>query len=1377
MDFRLLNIIILMLGFTISGFAQNTPGPILLSPENNSNYNQTSKLQLSWLKIDSEESYKVHHSLDSNFAPSAIEENIANNRTNIIISDLQMNTTYFWRVKVDKDSSDWSEVWRFTTTGEPVTPNLVFPPNLANNQQQSLSLIWNSNPENTKYQLHFSASSNFSDTIKFVEQSDTLVDISGLKPNTLYYWRVKPFNIDGHSGSWAEKFEFKTVLATPRQIYPQNFTNNIDTVLSLRWSDVSTASIFNVQISTDELFEDETETISSNTLINKLEIDSLKTNTIYYWKILALNTFSDSSNWSDVYRFKTKLAPPKLVYPSDSTNNMNNDITLKWRSESDFDYYNIQVALDKYFNTILIEEELSTDSIAAVFENWTTYFWRVSGKNNLGDVSNWSKINQFKTKLIQPILVSPEDSSYFVTTSYNFSWENVFGADEYRFQLSEYQNYSTQLLDTTFSGFSFVVDSLSPNSTYYWRVMASNSDADTSVWSNSFSLNTTAIIVETDSIVTELNYSENPTDTIGTFQIHNYGDSEANISSIFIVPDSIYFIESTSVTISPNSTKSIIVFGDTSKIDTGFYFGTIKIIPDETLSPEDTIKIPISTYAIKSVGFIRVDSLNYDTVFVDSKMRESFIFSNADGNYPLQITDYLLVGTDTTAFNIINMPQIISPRDSSTITIEYSPAILDSNKAELFLETNSYPNKHFVITLTGVGKGGRFAETTINSLVQLSDTTFETFTNNNIEVIFINNGNSQITFNTSFTENYFRKIEKISTTKLNAGDSTTITLQYITPNFDTLNIDTLKINHNGIGDSPISIPLSGTFDSLNTSKIIIDKLYVNDKLFTNEDYLFEEKKSISFSLLKNTFEDKENLVFKINYYQGGPSEKQTAIKGGTNKFVIPYQNVTNSGLLFKGELFTKTPINSEVDSVTIFDFKNAQIVFDNYTTPIINVPKSTAGNRAEDAAPKWVLFGFPFADVVSDSIFALFGGINNMEDGEWIVYNYENDLTGFKMFNEYSFNSNSGYFIAQSMQKDFAISYNYKNQTLSKKLTEKIITLQNPGEWNTISNPFTFPVEVDTPAVLYKYDVNNLRYRLTNIMRTGEAYFVEPTITELKLKTYGEYYPDLFPKIAKYINWSVSLLFVGEKGSDEVVVSMLNKEKTKHSKINYLNPPSITNTIDAYIMLDNDLNRYHSNFISTSEGAVWNVHLSNLGTDDQITISTIISGEFPKHFSTLLLDEENMKREILNLTKGGNRIFKLIVGTDRFIKETTNNLNSQLPTEFSLSQNYPNPFGEAIPMGNPSTTIRYEIPVETRHPATAGSVQTPLLGGVGGGLVTLKVYDILGREVATLVNQNQKAGNYEVKFSNKSGGLTSGIYFYRLSSGSYNKTMKMILLK
>jgi len=99
------------------------------------------------------------------------------------------------------------------------------------------------------------------------------------------------------------------------------------------------------------------------------------------------------------------------------------------------------------------------------------------------------------------------------------------------------------------------------------------------------------------------------------------------------------------------------------------------------------------------------------------------------------------------------------------------------------------------------------------------------------------------------------------------------------------------------------------------------------------------------------------------------------------------------------------------------------------------------------------------------------------------------------------------------------------------------------------------------------------------------------------------------------------------------------------------------------------------------------------------------------------------------------------------------------PSDFRLLQNYPNPF-------NPSTKIKFKIS------------KSPLLGGDGrGGLqyVKLVIYDILGNEVTTLVNEELPAGNYEVEFDGSN--LPSGVYFYRLQAGTFVSSKKMILLR
>jgi hypothetical protein len=102
--------------------------------------------------------------------------------------------------------------------------------------------------------------------------------------------------------------------------------------------------------------------------------------------------------------------------------------------------------------------------------------------------------------------------------------------------------------------------------------------------------------------------------------------------------------------------------------------------------------------------------------------------------------------------------------------------------------------------------------------------------------------------------------------------------------------------------------------------------------------------------------------------------------------------------------------------------------------------------------------------------------------------------------------------------------------------------------------------------------------------------------------------------------------------------------------------------------------------------------------------------------------------------------------------------DNQLPTVFSLEQNFPNPF-------NPRTTINYQIPELS--------------------FVTLKVYDVLGKEVATLVSDEKSIGNYEIKFDasllsgsvSAKGGYASGVYFYQIKAGDFVETKKMVLMK
>ncbi len=121
----------------------------------------------------------------------------------------------------------------------------------------------------------------------------------------------------------------------------------------------------------------------------------------------------------------------------------------------------------------------------------------------------------------------------------------------------------------------------------------------------------------------------------------------------------------------------------------------------------------------------------------------------------------------------------------------------------------------------------------------------------------------------------------------------------------------------------------------------------------------------------------------------------------------------------------------------------------------------------------------------------------------------------------------------------------------------------------------------------------------------------------------------------------------------------------------------------------------------------------------------------------------------LNVSDGPMLTINDTFGDATYVRVTdVKKSNNEIPSKFTLEQNYPNPF-------NPSTIIKYSISKSS--------------------MVVLKVYNILGQEVATLVNKEQNSGNYELSFNASK--LSSGVYIYNLTSGSFSSSKKMLLLK
>jgi hypothetical protein len=180
--------------------------------------------------------------------------------------------------------------------------------------------------------------------------------------------------------------------------------------------------------------------------------------------------------------------------------------------------------------------------------------------------------------------------------------------------------------------------------------------------------------------------------------------------------------------------------------------------------------------------------------------------------------------------------------------------------------------------------------------------------------------------------------------------------------------------------------------------------------------------------------------------------------------------------------------------------------------------------------------------------------------------------------------------------------------------------------------------------------------------------------------------------------------------------------------------------------------------VSTSKSSLYYYRINTLGTSvvwstqqkDSLTISG--SGKlFLTHIPTVMRDSL-IRVDTLNLQSNTKIILServpVFLSGNNFIISSIESENEIIPAQYKLYQNYPNPF-------NPTTTIRFSLSQRT--------------------YTTLKIFDVLGREVATLVDGELSPGEHSVAFDAK--GLSSGIYFYRLTAGTFVQQKKMEIVK
>jgi hypothetical protein len=455
----------------------------------------------SWQSVPGAASYQVEVATDSKF--HSVASSGSTSSTSIDVNGLAGGTTYLWHVRADngKKESDWKEGASFATepaeavVQAPVAPGLVSPSNNAKDIPADVTLSWSSVEGADSYRIQISTDANFASTVTDeAGLTATSFGASGLSQGAKYHWRVSAANAGGTS-PWSSKRALTvassesggSALSSPASVDPPSglqVDNITSTSATLSWSGSSSAK-FDVQLNPGSK--------SYSTNSSTLTITSLSPNTTYDWQVRSKSSNGkDTSDWVSGPSFTTLESPPppppKPPAPTGlSAAPTETGATLSWNGSAGATSYRVQVSTKANFPPGQTDQSVTTDTTLVIggLSSQTTYFWRVSATNTAG-TSGWST-SGFTTLGAQASQIPAVPTGLNATlteTGVTLSWNSSVGATSYRVEVSTKANFPPGQTDqdVTTADTSMAVGGLSSQTTYYWRVSATNA-AGTSGWS------------------------------------------------------------------------------------------------------------------------------------------------------------------------------------------------------------------------------------------------------------------------------------------------------------------------------------------------------------------------------------------------------------------------------------------------------------------------------------------------------------------------------------------------------------------------------------------------------------------------------------------------------------------------------------------------------------------------------------------------------------------------------------------------------------------------------------------------------------------------------------------------------------------------------
>ncbi|MBW8034414.1 MAG: T9SS type A sorting domain-containing protein, partial [Planctomycetes bacterium] len=514
----------------------------------------------------------------------------------------------------------------------------------------------------------------------------------------------------------------------------------------------------------------------------------------------------------------------------------------------------------------------------------------------------------------------------------------------------------------------------------------------------------------------------------------------------------------------------------------------------------------------------------------------------------------------------------------------------------------------------------------------------------------------------------------------------------------------------------------------------------------------------------------------LYYARGGASSysqvSMSSPSADTYSGTVPMTAVTPAGVVYY------IAAEDSSGNVSRSDTASIQVQY-----PPGTITSSTAGSAFRYGFPKnkWRLISIP-GDIADTSVSSIIQSPleSAPSDETWKIFQYvgpgPDDYAAAG-----SFASGQSYFLKQVVEEEVHFTLGAGQ---SVDLTGWSLTLPS-RKWRLVSSPYPFPVTVaaDQGTFIGPYAYGAFGSggqegwslgQVQDTFRPWGGYIIyndtdQDQTLELRPPSLAK---TLLAKSAEQPvdGWLLEITVEGTHYFDEGnTVGRIQGASEDRDEYDHPEPPYL----EGYVSLAMDRPDWSPNSgmsLFTSDvraldeaNGVWDLDLRSRGETGPITLACELQGEVPPGVQVVLLDLA--QRQVYDLTAGvppeaitdyrGELPyhFKVITGTPDYVQGAIEEALAQLPEEFALSQNYPNPF-------NPSTTIEYALPKPAK--------------------VSLRVYNLLGREIAALIDDWQDLGYHEIVWHGRDRAgrsVASGVYFVVLQADGLMLTRKMLLLK